>query len=343
MIVTRLLRALLWSAALLSGTASAVGFGEINLHSRIGEPIRAELPILSSGDQLDVACFSLGNVPGADFPVITAGRLRLVRIGQDYRLIITGSKPIAEPIYLISVRAACGIDLQREYILLPSPPLAAARTEYDDEAAPTPPPATPPRKARRVPDTWQQDESGEPIKPVAKPRRPKNTDTASAPAKRPAPRETLASLASGNDRVILGSAPEALPSGSSDPLAPVNALEERLLKMETSLHLLNEEVDKLNTALTLNAESRTMRQKLQDMQAQATPPGFLPNVQAAPPQAPNSNSGSADGWVELVLGVLLGGSVSATVAHLVSRRQNNSRPFDAPPPRIAKPGKQLPR
>jgi hypothetical protein len=65
----------------------------------------------------------------------------------------------------------------------------------------------------------------------------------------------------------------------------------------------------------------------------------MPSVQAATPQAPVRGTSNHDGWIELLLGLLLGGSVSAGVAHLVSRRQNEQA-FAAPPPRTSKPGKQ---
>jgi hypothetical protein len=49
-------------------------------------------------------------------------------------------------------------------------------------------------------------------------------------------------------------------------------MNERILKMETTLHLLNQEVDKLSTALSLGAESRAMRDQLHDLQSGNQPP-----------------------------------------------------------------------
>lgn len=347
MIASRLLHHLLLSLTLISGAASAVGLGEITLHSRIGEPLRAEVPVFSGGESLDPACFSLAPLPGADFPVITAGRTRLVRIGQDYRLIISGSKAIDEPVIAINLRAGCGLDLQREYVLLPAPPLTAAIAASDIEpprvAAPAVPREVPryrPSPEERTSDSWSSD-ADIPALPAPRPRAARSTQRAAAKPKAPLPRDTLAGIGNGQDKVILGAALDDLPPPSAgDPLAPANELNERVLKMETTLHLLNEEVDKLNTALTLGAESRAMREKLQDMQTRQSMPDIMPTVQAASPQAPAHNASNHDGWLELLLGLLLGGTVSAGVAYLVSRRQDNARTFDAPPPRIAKPGKQ---
>ena len=113
------------SAALLSVTpAWAIGFGDIILHSRIGEPLRAEVPITAEADDhLETTCFSLAPLNGSDLPVISGAKTKLVREGARYRLHITGSKPISEPIFLIGLRAGCGVDLQRDYVLMPAEPL----------------------------------------------------------------------------------------------------------------------------------------------------------------------------------------------------------------------------
>jgi len=130
------------SAALLStAPAWAIGFGDIVLHSRIGEPLRAEVPITAEADEsLETTCFSLAPMNGSDLPVISSAKTRLVREGDRYRLHITGSKPVSEPIFLIGLRAGCGIDLQRDYVLTPAEPLAL----------PGPPPAAAPPMAARA-------------------------------------------------------------------------------------------------------------------------------------------------------------------------------------------------
>ena len=344
MIASRLLRHGLLSAALFSGVASAVGLGEISLHSRIGEALRADIPVISGGEALDAACFTLAPLPGADFPVVTSARTRLIRIGQDYRLIITGSKTIDEPVVVINLRVGCGMDLQREYVLLPAPPLAPSINDIEPPltAVSPMPREIPPRGSRndRHGESRTGDGDTQP-QPVAKQRQPRTESAVAARPKKPLPRETLADLASGKDRIVLGAALDALPPPSSgDALTPVNELGERLLKMETTLHLLNQEVDKLSTAATLGAESRAMREQLQNLQAQQAAPGILPSVQAASPEAPVRTRSNADGWIELVLGLLLGGSVSAGVAHLVSRRQEKARGIDVPSQRNKKTGKR---
>ena len=123
-------------ALLLPAThAIAIGFGDIVLHSRIGEPLRADVPIIAEpGEGVESACFSLATLNGSDLPVVTAAKTRLVRDGDRFRLQITGSKPIGEPLFLIGLRAGCGVDLQRDYVLMPAEPVVFA-------APPAPAPA----------------------------------------------------------------------------------------------------------------------------------------------------------------------------------------------------------
>jgi len=129
------------SAALAPGFAQAIGFGEIVLQSQIGEPLRAEIPLLASpGEAVENACFSLTPVRGSDLPVVTAGRAQLIRSGQSYKLLVTGSKPISEPIFMIGVKAGCGVDLERDYVLMPQAPLMPVAAP-SATAASTPAPA----------------------------------------------------------------------------------------------------------------------------------------------------------------------------------------------------------
>ncbi len=116
------------SVALLSASQGwAIGFGDIILHSRIGEPLRAEVPITAdASEQLETTCFTLAPMNGSDLPVISNAKTKLVRDGDRFRLLITGSKPVSEPIFLIGLRAGCGIDLQRDFVLMPAEPLALA-------------------------------------------------------------------------------------------------------------------------------------------------------------------------------------------------------------------------
>ena len=80
MVNSRTLRLSALSAALLSATQGwAIGLGDIVLRSRVGEPLRAEVPINTEpGESIEASCFTLAPLDGSDLPVISAGRTKLV-------------------------------------------------------------------------------------------------------------------------------------------------------------------------------------------------------------------------------------------------------------------------
>ncbi|KXB31441.1 hypothetical protein AT959_07190 [Dechloromonas denitrificans] len=367
-------------ATIFSGYASAIGFGEITLHSRIGEAIRAEVPVLAaSGEALDTACFTLATLGGTDLPVITGARVRLIRNQNGYRLLITGHKPVTEPIFMLGLRANCGVDLQRDYVLMPEAPPSLA----DLPAPPSnqPPPAQPAgtrtrrasegetlesiaaalagddagqqqrtlatlRRANPGLDTKEALAEGTSIRLPPPKRRPPppaaDIDEAEqrqtrtyARAERPAPapkKEAPAapsrrSPETAGDRLVLGAPPADLKPG--DKAAPQRAslsdMEERMLKLETTLHSLNQEVDKLNQALTLTTEALVVQNRLQ-LALSAQQPTVVAAV--APPPAPASPA--TGNWLELLLSALAGGSVAVGLAGWLSRRRAPRRDSEMP-------------
>ncbi len=158
----------MFSAALLaSAPAGAIGFGEIVLHSRIGEPLRAEIPIHAEpGENIEGACFSLAPLNGSDLPVVSSGKTRLVQEGNRYRLIITGSKPIVEPIFVIGLRASCGTDLQRDFVLTPAEPLVLSSMPPPAPVPAVAPPAGATRSSGAAIQEWRASE-GETLENIA--------------------------------------------------------------------------------------------------------------------------------------------------------------------------------
>ena len=374
-------RLCLLCAALFSPYAGAVGFGEIILHSRIGEPLNAEVPIIGGNrETLATACFSLGSIRNADLPVISAARTRIVSDGDQLKVVITSRQSIAEPIFMIGLRANCGVELQRDYTLMPSAPLSLAEV-----SEPPPPPAqsqTPPPVRRRIASNFQQWQAhaGEtltsiaenkaagdadyqqrllnairranpnldPNQPLAegttvrvpklsaaKPTIPKSErvqapdrprvkpNTAYSPAK-PAttakPPKPAAPAEPATDRVVLGTAPDpaAIPGKPLSTIEQLHEVEGRMLKMENTLQLLNQEVEKLNTALALATEAIAVQNKLQMAQSQpsANEPSAIKS-KAPTPVAPNTNN--RNNWLELLFSALFGGVVAAGFAHFISR------------------------
>ncbi len=376
-------------AALLSASqAWSIGFGDIVLHSRIGEPLRAEVPIAADADEhLEATCFSLAPLNGSDLPVISSAKTRLVRDGNRYRLHLTGSKPISEPIFLIGLRAGCGVDLQRDYVLMPSEPLVLA-SPAPAGASPVDTPAAPtrsrgaavqeyrasegdtlegiaetlvpdnlaqqrrmlaalkranPQLSRRpalvdgtpviIPDVKQRVAAERDALPMqqAKPR----SEPAEPPAPPPPPppkvvKPTPAPKPGGVDRVLIGAPPAELKPGekAAPPRDPKAELDERLQKVEATIQSLNTQIEALDKALALTAESLALQQKLQAAQAAG---GALP-APVAKPAEPPPPAASGNNWLEALLSALAGGLIAGGLAHLLGRRRERRNGEAMPPP-----------
>ena len=381
------------SAALLSATQSwAIGLGDIVLHSRVGEPLRAEVPINTEpGETIEASCFTLAPLGGSDLPVISAGRTKLVREGDRYRLLITGSKPVSEPIFLIGVRAACGIDLQRDYVLMPPEPLVLASpapapgndlgapaggtrgrgaasqewraSEGDtlESIAETLVPdnlaqqrrmlaalkRTNPKLSGRpgladgtpvaIPDVRQRLVAERDTPPEPRPRL-RSEESPAPPSPPPAPsrivKPVAAPKAGGVDRVLLGAPPAEIAPGQKAVPAKGSReeLDERMLKVQTTIQSLNAQIEALDKALALTTEAMALQQR---MQAAATAGGSLPAPVAKPAEPPPAASGN---WLEVLLSALAGGLVAVGLAHFLGRRHER-RAEDQVPLAIAIPAR----
>ena len=315
--------------ALLAGllfptAAGALGFGEMTLHSRIGENLLAEVPLIGGNNEVgDASCYVLAPHPGTDLPVITRARIRLVRNNNSAHLVIIGSKAIADPVFTISLRANCGLDMQHDYVLMPDAPVSLSETV--ERAMPT--------QGKRNADTERGPERPLPesrnsrlanrqqaISDTAmqKPARPKRGDELlfSPPARKLRQAANPAPV----DRLILSTAPPEPGPGETPVAANGSQLEERLLKMETSLRTLNQELDTLNTSLKLSTEMMVAKHELQVAQS-LQQPGPTTTVQtAALAQDP-----APDHWQALLLSTLVSSSTVAGLAAFVGRRKKAGR------------------
>ena len=326
------------------------------MHSRIGEPLRAEVVLHGSDNQeIAAACYSLTPLRDSDLPVVTNARTRLVRTGENFRLLITGGQPISEPVFMIGLRAGCGVDLQRDYVLMPAAPLTVsessrqlpitavdraprqksqATVEWPTQDGDTLESITESQTPGRI--TQQRRQLAREAQPT--PRRAPREDHAVAPrAKKIVRHDTLTKLGiKGADRVMLGAEPEASNPGEQ-PVAQRNEMSEmdgRMLKMETNLRTLNLQVENLNAAVEVTAEAMALRQKLQAAQAQqaqdqAQTPTKLSGTPATLPvaTAPAADNSRMDNWLELLFSALAGGLIAGAIAHLLGKRQA-ARPID---------------
>lgn len=159
--------------------ASALGFGEVQLASRLGERLHARIPLVGD-DAARVSGECVRLIPGAvlqDAPALTGARAFLDRNGRGPAVIVTTFAPVQEPAVSFVVELGCTESFRREFVLLIDPPeLPAATVEAPAVAsplvvrvAPTPesrwPSAAPERAPERAPDFA----TGAPTEPLRAP------------------------------------------------------------------------------------------------------------------------------------------------------------------------------
>lgn len=358
------------TATLAPVLVHAIGFGEITLQSRIGEPLMAEVPILGSEGTPPIAtCFSLIALRGSDFPVVTAAKPRLIRRGPVYILQLVGNRPVSEPIFAIGLQAACGYDLERQYVLMPEPPIELAQTTSVASAPP------PPGRVGRT-TVWQAREGqtiediadahaptgtaerdrllaalkranpdiapdmplaeGAPVNmPTRQPARPprrensvatnpsadagRSTTTRAPKPVAPAAKTPPPPVASpaGADRLVLGGASEtSRPSQTGNSgLATLAETKERLLKLESTLHRLTLEMEKMDQAIDLATKAIEVQNRLQLAQNVQIP--SAPSVAAVTP----AHAESSGNWLELLLSAAVGATASIGMAQYLGRRR----------------------
>lgn len=344
------------AASISAVPAHALGLGEITLLSRLGEPLRAEVGLLASPDETPARlCFSLGEPASTDLPAIRQGKLRMIQRNQEYRLHIFSNKPVRDPVIVLNLRAGCGADLQREYVLTPEGTLDSRREERietaiasspQDAIAQPQPPAQPPKRKQRlarageslrsIAEQLESTDEGRARRlaalqranpeldvdsaldegtPIRVPKMPRIKPPEPAEVSVTAPQETreqaaqpsppaapaVPSRPATGDRLRLSAPDENVPA--FNPQTPeLVALEERMLRLETSLHLLRDELDKTDVSINQAASSLA--------QAPAKLPAAVTITQAQPAVGQNGEH-----WLEFLLSSLLGGAL--TLAGLI--------------------------
>jgi len=130
---------------LLAGNASAIGLGELQGQSALGDSIRLDVPLLGAEKlHLDAACFRLVQPSGpGDLPWLKKATLS-VRKGTPPVLEIRSGVPLREPVLQIGVYLGCGHEVSRDYVIMASPvnavvsPAAEPRLSGVDGSASSP-------------------------------------------------------------------------------------------------------------------------------------------------------------------------------------------------------------
>ncbi len=116
----------------LQNPVFAVGLGDIEVKSHIGQPLQAKLKVQGIVGLKDKACFRLGSDSDGVNP-INNGNIRLSNIkGDEAILTISTTDAIIEPIVSLAVIAECDSNFRRDYVLLIDPLLTTELTSFND-------------------------------------------------------------------------------------------------------------------------------------------------------------------------------------------------------------------
>ncbi len=274
--------------ALAPAPVMALSFGELTLHSRMGEKLVAEIPLLpTEGDTLQRKCFSLIASTNTELPAPQNVRLTLIQSEQGFRLRLQGKQPIDEPALAARLSYGCNERVEKDLILVPEPPITPPHTSA------TPPPSLiderPPHKPRRQPDLLPSREQPNASVEVSHSR--------SAKAKRPKADQLLLSATEESDSL-------RYPSLKID-WAVLEESESRLTRLEQQLGRLRQEITSID------------REIEQARQQQAINTAKLSPMQPPKPTEKRSQRN----WLEFLAALLLCAAVSAWVAHWYESRR----------------------
>ncbi len=113
----------------------ALGLGDIDLKSNLGEPFFAKVMITDVDSAPDAACFSA--MDNNDPPAFKKAHIVIKSINDSHQLSITTNEAITEPIINLRVSIHCEPNLNREYVLLLDPASITNTEKTSAPAAPT--------------------------------------------------------------------------------------------------------------------------------------------------------------------------------------------------------------
>ncbi len=104
----------------------ALGLGNINVKSHLGQPLRATIKIQGASDLKGETCFKAINDSSVENPIANANFKLSKIVGDAATLTVTTQQIINEPIANLVLMAECDVNIRREYVLLLDPPLIEA-------------------------------------------------------------------------------------------------------------------------------------------------------------------------------------------------------------------------
>lgn len=113
--------------------ALALGLGNIDVKSHLGQPLRASIQIQGAGELKDSTCFKVMNDSSAENQLNSAN-FKLSKAVDDVAILtVTTNQIINEPIVNLSVMAECDVNMRRDYVLLLDPIFTAELETAADE------------------------------------------------------------------------------------------------------------------------------------------------------------------------------------------------------------------
>jgi hypothetical protein len=111
----------------------ALGLGDAELKSNLGERFLAKIDISDVESTLESSCFSATDI--GDVPAIKRANVNLKANNGHYQLSITSNDVITEPIVNLRISFHCDTNLNRDYVLLldPAPLLAIDKSTTQQE------------------------------------------------------------------------------------------------------------------------------------------------------------------------------------------------------------------
>jgi pilus assembly protein FimV len=108
--------------ALGTKAAFAVGLGPLQLHSGIGQQLRANVPLLAVNvDAIDSSCIK-ATVESADGAYLTTPQIGLISKGAPPAIVLSSKQAIMEPALTLRISLSCGSSISRDYQILLDPP-----------------------------------------------------------------------------------------------------------------------------------------------------------------------------------------------------------------------------
>lgn len=97
----------------------ALGLGEIELKSNLGEPLIAQVIVTDVEKLPQTSCFSVSDI--SDVPAFRKSTVALQQINNNLLLTISTTDAITEPILNLRISALCESQISRDYLLLLDP------------------------------------------------------------------------------------------------------------------------------------------------------------------------------------------------------------------------------